>query len=376
MSTLSFEQVLAATGYFTDGQPAPGLHLGEDAQSLRRGRGFSPDALWRSPSALTIYFKFQPTVPTDELVGAWRREIWNEGFAPLLWVISPERIDLYNGFGTPTKEGDAQRHLIRTFENIDSSLRELDALAGRLSIETGQFWLKATTVDSKTSVSQKLLSDLDFLERDLVKFNLERGAAQALIGRVIFIQYLIDREIVTATRLRRLSGYAVLPAILRDRVATRRLFTWLSRTFNGDMFPSSSATSTPQTSHLARVADFLEAIDPQNGQRSFFPYQFDVIPVELISSIYEQFAHAVASPIAGGSTDAVRNGVHYTRLSVVSLVLDETMEHLTGRSNVRIRSVSSRSVPTIGVSARRWPGADPRSDSFDSVSAAVRGRHQ
>jgi N-6 DNA Methylase len=334
MSTVSFEQVLTATGYFTDGQPAPGLHLGEDAQSLRRGRGFSPDALWRSPSALTVYFKFELTTPTDQLVSEWRREIWNEGFAPLLWVISPARIDLYNGFGTPTKEDDAQRHLIRTFENIDSSLRELDALAGRLSIETGQFWLKATTVDRKTSVSQKLLSDLDFLEHDLVGSNLDRGAAQALIGRVIFIQYLIDREIVTATRLKKLCGYAALPPILRDRVATGALFAWLSRTFNGDMFPPSSATSTPQGSHLARVADFLEAIDPQDGQRSFFPYQFDVIPVELISSIYEQFAHAVASPIAPRSTEAVRNGVHYTRLSVVSLVLDETMEKLTGMESV------------------------------------------
>src|ERR1035441_4084872 len=80
---------------------------------------FSPDALWRSPSALTVYFKFEETTPTDLSVSKWRREIWNEGFAPLLWVISPERIDLYNGFGTPISEGDAQEHLIQTFENID-----------------------------------------------------------------------------------------------------------------------------------------------------------------------------------------------------------------------------------------------------------------
>jgi len=335
MSAANLEKVLAATGYLPDGQPAEGLHLGQDAQRLRpRGRDFSPDALWRSRSALTVYFKFEAAPPSEDTVGRWRREIWNEGFAPLLWVVSPQRIDLYNGFGTPIRQGDAQKHLIQTFENIDGSLNELDALAGRLAFETGQFWARVPTVDRKTSVDQKLLSDLAFLEHDLVDGNLNRDAAQALIGRVIFTQYLIDREIVTAARLKRLCGHGSLPPILRNRTATGQLFTWLSETFNGDMFPSSSVRSTPATSHLLRVADFLEAVDPESGQRTFFPYQFDVIPVELISSIYEQFAHAAPPTKGKRSTEAVKNGVHYTRLSVVSLVLDEVMDGLTGNESV------------------------------------------
>lgn len=63
---------------------------------------------------------------------------------------------------------------------------------------------------------------------------------------------------------------------------------------------------------------------------TLFPYQFDVIPVELISSIYEQFAHA--DPVntdTGTETD-----VFYTRLSLVSLVLDEVMDGLTGAETV------------------------------------------
>lgn len=333
MNTATLEQVLAATGYLPDGRPAPGLRLGAEAQSSRHGRVFVPDALWRSASSLTVYFKFEQSAPADDLVSQWRREVWNEGFAPLLWVISPQRIDLYNGFGTPAKEGDAQRHLIRRFENIEASLHELDELAGRLAIETGQFWAQVPAIDRKTSVDQKLLSDLGCLERDLVAGNLARDAAQALIGRVIFTQYLIDREIVSAARLKRVCGRTALPAILRDRPATSKLFAWLAQTFNGDMFPPSSVKTTPAAHHLTRVAEFLEAVDPESGQLSFFPYQFDVIPVELISSIYEQFAHA--EPRTGGKrTEALRNGVHYTRLSVVSLVLDEVMDGLSGRESV------------------------------------------
>lgn len=333
MSAANLEHVLSATGYLPDGQPAAGLRFGAEAQAARRGRTFAPDALWRSASSLTVYFKFEQHTPSDDVVSQWRREVWNEGFAPLLWVISPQRIDLYNGFGAPIKEGDAQKHLIRRFENIEASLSELDELAGRLAIETGQFWTKVPAVDRKTSVDQKLLSDLAFLERDLVSGNLARAAAQALIGRVIFTQYLIDREIVSAARLKRVCGHTALSSALRDRQATAKLFAWLAETFNGDMFPPSSVKTTPAGNHLRRVAEFLEAVDPQSGQLSFFPYQFDVIPVELISSIYEQFAHAEPH-VEGQRNEALRNGVHYTRLSVVSLVLDEVMDGLIGDESV------------------------------------------
>jgi hypothetical protein len=333
VSAANLEHVLSATGYLPDGQPAVGLRLGAEAQAARRRRTFTPDAMWRSTSSLTVYFKFEQHTPSDDVVSQWRREVWNEGFAPLLWVISPQRIDLYNGFGAPVKEGDAQKHLIRRFENIEASLSELDELAGRLAIETGQFWTQVPTVDRKTSVDQKLLSDLAILEHDLVAGNLARAAAQALIGRVIFTQYLIDREIVGAAHLKRVCGHTALPSALRDRQATAKLFAWLAETFNGDMFPPSSVKTTPAGHHLKRVAEFLEAVDPQSGQLSFFPYQFDVIPVELISSIYEQFAHAEPH-VDGQRNEALRNGVHYTRLSVVSLVLDEVMDGLTGDESV------------------------------------------
>ena len=334
MSTNLLQGVLEATGYFPDGQPASGLQLGAAAQISRRGREFVPDALWRSQSALTVYFKSEGVSPDDGLVSTWRREIWNEGFAPLLWVVSPDRIDLYNGFGAPTAASDARQHLIQTFSHLESSLDELDRLAGRLSIETGQFWLQRSQVNRKTSVDQKLLSDLAHLEKDLVHADLELPVAQALIGQVIFTQYLIDRQIVNANQLKRLCGHSAFPSILRNRTATGKLFTWLSRTFNGDMFPTQSVTVAPETSHLSRVADFLEAVDPVSGQTTFFPYRFDVIPVELISSIYEQFAHATTPLPGSGSTEATRNGVHYTRLSVVALILDEVMTELKGTESV------------------------------------------
>lgn len=336
MTSTHFNNVLEATGYLLpDGQPAPGVYLGEDAQQERRGRrSFSPDALWRSKSnPLTVYFKYASTTPSDEEVGIWRREIWNEGFAPLLWVVSPDRIDLYNGFALPEQTADADENRLQTFRNVIAELDRLDQFAGRLAMETGQFWSQAPSVTRKTSVDHKLLSDLAFLESDLA--GLEQIEAQALIGRTIFTQYLIDRKIIGESKLKAICGCSGLPEVLHDRSATEKLFTWLSETFNGDMFPSSAA-KTPDTRYLQRIANFLEAVDPKTGQTTFFPYQFDVIPVELISAIYEQFVHTEARQSADNASrsSARQMGVYYTRLPVVSLVLDEVRDGLTGKETV------------------------------------------
>lgn len=343
MNSEPLTRVLEATGYLHDGDPAPGVRLGADAQRARRGRLFSPDALWRGPTATTVYFKYANVEPDDLTLSAWHREVWNEGFAPLLWVVSPRSIALYNGFSRPTSEQDADRHLLRTFEVIEQQLIQLDNLAGRLAMETGQFWLRSDKVNRKTSVDEQLLSDLASLERDLVGAGMERGSAQGLIGRSIFTQYLVDREIVGPARLKEECGAERLSSALRSPDAAGRLFGWLAEVFNGDMFPPSATSAPISDRHLARVADFLEAVDPRTGQTTFFPYQFDVIPVELISSIYEQFAHSKVgdSPESESGNSALetpaqarRRGVHYTRLPVVSLILDEVLNAATGDETV------------------------------------------
>lgn len=326
-------RVLASTGFLIDGSAAPRVKLGDEARQLRRRGAFAPDALWRSDSNLTVYFKFQGERPEDSLIASWRKEIWNEGIAPLLWLVTPDRIDLFNGFGRPQKDRDVEKYLLQTFQAVDASLRELNARAGRIAMESGQFWASMSKDLARTRVDHQLLEDLGRLESHLVDDDLEgleRAEAQALIGRTIFAQYLIDREIVSAKKLHSMTGYRRLAEVLRDRSATGVLFKWLRETFNGDMFPEASAV-LPKATALKRIGSFLDGED-EKGQGNLFPYQFDVIPVELISSIYERFAHSAKT--RAPQRPAAEMGVYYTRMPVVSLVLDEVMDEISGHESV------------------------------------------
>jgi len=336
-------RALEATGYLAKGEPAaPTVALAGTALPPRLPT-LDPDAWWRSaptqdvkgswePTNLTVLFKFAEGA--DVPVADWHRDVWNLGCAPLLWVVSPDRTEIYDGFAEPRPAGRVPENLIRTFGHSADELSGLNDFAGRLAMETGQFWKGEHDVDRRNGVDRLLLRHLGALERELVAAGLGRDETQGLIGRTIFAKYLLDREIVTGLQLRDLCGYDDLPAVLDHRDSALRFFAWLRDTFNGDMFPE-TLDATPAVEHLARVASFLRADHP-DGQMSLFPYRFDVIPVELISSIYERFVHSsgAGSGEQARSRTPRKRGVYYTPLAAVSLVLDEVFHGLSGDETV------------------------------------------
>ena len=315
-------RVLGETGYLgSDGGFAASVtRLNNDEP--RRGT-LAPDVRWHRNN-LSVYFKFEEN-PDPKAVGTWQEEVWNEGSVPLLWIVEPGQTTLYNGFANP-EDAVADRRL-DTFAHEPAAgapalgLSDLDARAGRLSMETGRFWAEERRVSRKHSVDTRLLKDLTSLETALRADGLSAERAQGLIGRTIFAQYLVDRGIITKRKLRRDYGTDSLPGVLDNRSDAGRLFRWLSDRFNGDMFPSTGVV--PSTGHLRKVTATLRG--EAAGQGSLFPYRFDLIPVELISAIYEKFAH---------SADADSADVHYTPLAAVSLIMDEVMQGINGEEGV------------------------------------------
>ena len=344
-STLT--RVMEATGYLIDGKPAASsVGLADQNTEMPwsyrrvRDRTFHPDAWWRgspdSPSGsdveLKAFFKYVDDIETAP-VGDWQREVWNQGFAPLLWVVSPKRVELYNGFGLPKPETDVRSNLIQEFAVEDAELSTLEEIAGRLAMETGKVWEQLPDVNRSTGVDQHLLLQLGTLELKLVAAGLDRVTAQALIGRAIFVQYLVDGRLIEQSELEKITGRQQLNRVFDDREATKSLFGWLRGTFNGDMFDSNSV---PRTEFLREIAEFLAGTDPSTGERSLFPYRFDVIPIELISAVYEQFVHSAPDSIEGENVkiSAKKRGVFYTPLTVVSLILDEVFDGASGDEHV------------------------------------------
>lgn len=321
---MQFEEVLEATGFIHGGKADEKVHLlteAEKSDELQR-HGFAPDAVWEGHPETKVLFKRVETPPDLGTVSAWRKSVWNRGFAPLLWVVSPQRIDIYNCFARPTGEVDAVEHLIRSFEAIDERLKELDEFAGRVSMESGQFWVRQSAITQEGRVDYQLLSDLKDLDRQLTEnLGLPRRLVHVLIGRFIFIQYLVDRGILSAERLLEVTAYPTIAAAVRDKAAVDKLFLWLRTTFNGDMFPAvSGELEEVRQEHLTAIADTLSGAG--GGQYKLWPYKFDVIPVEFISSIYEQFAHTSAGD------QSRKDSLHYTPVSLVHLVLDEVLSDI------------------------------------------------
>lgn len=146
-------RVLEATGYLGNGGAASTVVL-TGSTAHPRLPSFGPEVRWRNRAQadrgrggaadLNVYCKYVndlDVVPVTE----WQREVWNQGFSPLLWLVSPNRIELYSGFGTPAGPNDATANRLFSFRSVDPELAKLDALAGRLAMETGQFLVYGAT---------------------------------------------------------------------------------------------------------------------------------------------------------------------------------------------------------------------------------------
>ncbi|MHB1420732.1 MAG: HsdM family class I SAM-dependent methyltransferase, partial [Bacillota bacterium] len=165
--------------------------------------------------------------------------------------------------------------------------------------------------------------------------------AHSLIGRSIFIRYLEDRGILTKEYFETvadkdpvwrsqlnspLNGEEFLNdsspryylRVLGNKEFTYALYNKLTEDFNGDMFPQDNFEQEfVREIHLKMLQKFLSG-DVDEQQRLFFwAYQFDIIPLELISSIYEEFYH--------NERETDDKGTHYTPSALVEFLLGQVL---------------------------------------------------
>ena len=78
---------------------------------------------------------------------------------------------------------------------------------------------------------------------------------------------------------------------MQDKDFAYALFEQLAEDFNGDLFPKDAAEKEAVTvTHLGKLRRFLMVKPtPTNHPSRLWAYDFEIVPIELISSIYEEF---------------------------------------------------------------------------------------
>lgn len=347
-ATFAYQQVMEQAGFYRDGKPTAGVVeaselLADSSQIDKRikyGAVIDADklgatAIFELSGSPCIYFKRLDSDPTPRALANLHKTAWNQGLAPLLWVVTPTQVRIYNCYSRPDNEADSQSHLIKMFRNVEADLQRLNEFAGRLQVESGEFWRKAPQIDRRKRVDAALLEDLTEAERQLVETDLDRTIAHALLGRSIFVAYLQDREILKPQFFRSRFQVERFVDVLATKSATYDLFEWIQDTFNGDLFPLTRRNghavheqSLVRPVHLRIVREFLSGMEMKTRQQRLWPYRFDVIPVELISSIYEMFAHA------SDARSARERSTHYTPINLVDLVLSQVFDGMAADAKI------------------------------------------
>jgi len=279
-----------------------------------------------------IYFKRLDAEPdaaelTKKLL-SWQKVAWNHGRAPILWVVTPTQVRILNAYARPPvrQAPDSLRKIeIRRFERIADQLTELQNVASRERIVSGEFWKQAGSgVDRKNRVDRQLIADLASAAQRLTECDLSLADAHRLVLRGVFASYLQARGWLPKTLLQKKFGVSDFKQSLARQRTAEQLFRWLATTFNGDVFPHEPAQRYT-ASQLLELKFLLDGGDPETGQRYLWPYAFDVVPIELFSSIYEKFTHAF------DPEQAKTQSTHYTPINLVDLTLSQVFDdHLFG----------------------------------------------
>jgi hypothetical protein len=339
-----------------------------------------------TPIALVCDF---PTEISEETLRKTHQLAWSFSRTPSLITTEPNRLRIWTCYEEPPKEKDiinpvidVSKWEIESFNQVSISGQTAETLRLHWAdLVSGQFFQEhSQRFQRKKAADQMLLKNLKSVRERLQKNELDDDTIHDLLARIIFIQFLFDRQesegnpdlnknlLDRLYRIGELSAkYFHLADILRNHRDTYQFFRWLNGKFNGDLFPGKGATEKEREAewqteekkvkqpHLNILADFVSGhVDIETGQLSLWPYyHFDVIPLEFISSIYEEFVSKESG-----------TGVHYTPEHIVDFVLDGVLPWDSQEWDIKILDPACGSgiflVKAFQRLIHRWEQAHPR----------------
>jgi type I restriction-modification system DNA methylase subunit len=270
------------------------------------------------------------------------RQAWCMARPACLFMALTGELRVYSLNNTPPKDLDDWHRIkpLAVAQRIAEVAEKLYAFR-REQIESGKIFAEKYFGDIGERADRRLIQDLQRVRQSLLEVGLSQRFAHALIGRSIFVRYLEDRGVLVPEYFDRVakgnSDWERLlkepidkPAllvdltkrryhcVLRNKDFTYALFRQLADHFNGNMFPEDlEEENAVEQKHLDLLRQFLLGErDTEQLSLFFWAYDFEIIPTELISSIYEEFYH---------ENNQDDKGTHYTPSVLVEFVLSQVM---------------------------------------------------
>jgi N-6 DNA Methylase len=245
-----------------------------------------------------------------------RRRLWNYGRVPILIATDQRDVRAYNAVSYSNDPKTVSP--LATAKRTETASKLAEAFS-RTEVESGSFASRYSSAYGRSKrVDAALLNNLQYLRRNASKADdRTKESLDALLGASLTAAYLIQRDIVPHAYLSDLTGFPDLNHILASgRTASRRLFEGLADRFNGDVFgPIPEMISRVNENIFPQIAGLLQGDNLLTGQLALWPYDFRVLPSDLVSSIYEQLLE-----------DNRRvQSAYYTPRFLVNVLLDEAM---------------------------------------------------
>lgn len=260
-------------------------------ETQKRLKILSPDAVYIFNSQPLILFYDLNKNPKNKT--ELHKKIWSFDEAPIVFIIDKDDIQVFNALNY-VKENEEQG-----LEQLNISIDQIKKHFNLWELESGHTWLwfqeSYLEKKKKNRVNKRLFDNIKTVRNHLVdEEKLTDNQANSLILRLIFIRYLIDRRVKIDENL--LPGLPEdvnqrrknLISLIKQPNQLNQLFEKLNDKFNGVLFKESNTITKEQADYLSGVfAGELEGKDSLFEGFFFEIFDFSVIPVELISGIYE-----------------------------------------------------------------------------------------
>ncbi|WP_105405172.1 class I SAM-dependent DNA methyltransferase [Neorhizobium sp. T7_12] len=282
------------------------LRLAAELMNVRAAFG-----LWTGAQGTLLgpkHARFTPLVYLAEVRDAAdamrvHRSVWSQGLAPYLVAVAPDRLWVCQGFAFSSSRWE--RHATEVVvapADAHLGLRDQSALAPLSAkvMRSSLAWRdEARTADE--FVDERLLRSLAelsivFSTQTQSRRALAPTVINALIARLLYFYFLVDRGFITVERLSEweLKGISLAEDGEWSPEEITTLFERLDDVFNGSIFPMPkdylNAYDAEHLNLLRRVLRHGAQLGANDAlQLSFLDYDFASIRTETLSAIYEMF---------------------------------------------------------------------------------------